>query len=133
MTMIAAAVIGSAVIGGAVSAYSSNKASKAAGKASDEQIAFSKEMADRSRDDINKFLPQATDARNEGFQQQMNFLNKTLPTTMDMFQQGNVGARAPNGSAAANRTDTASRNREVVLCRDLWGLCRWQNLHRNEI
>mgnify|MGYP003663245655 FL=1 len=93
MAFIAAAVIGSALVGGAVSAYSSNKASKAAGKASDEQIAFSKEMADRSRDDINKFLPQATDARNEGFQQQMNFLNKTLPTTMDMFQQGNVGAQ----------------------------------------
>lgn len=93
MSGIATAVVGSAVIGGIVSRNASKRAARSAEKSTDAQMNFMQKQADIGRADANKYMEQATEARNKGTQQSMDFLSSGLPTTMDFMQQGNVGAQ----------------------------------------
>lgn len=93
MSKIAAAVIGSAVIGGISSNIAANKAAGAAKDSTAAQLAHQERMYDKARDDINRLFPQATERRNQGFQQQMDFLSSAMPATMDIMQQGNMNAQ----------------------------------------
>ena len=90
---LAGAVVGSAIIGGISSRNASKKAANAARETSDAQLAYLKEAEDRARNDINTLFPQATDARNRGYQQTMDFLSQATPVTIDAMQQGNMNAQ----------------------------------------
>lgn len=90
---VAIGSIGSSVIGGIFSDRASSKAADTAQKTSDAQLAYTQEQSDQARGDINRLIPQATDRRNQGYQQQMNFLGQALPVTTNLAQQGNVGAQ----------------------------------------
>lgn len=93
MSGIAAAVAGSALIGGASSIISSNRASRTAGETRDAQIAYAERAEGRARRDANRLIPEATDARNQGLQNQIDFLSQAAPLSLNAFQQGNVGAQ----------------------------------------
>ena len=93
MSGIATAIAGSAIIGSIASNKASKRAAGAAENSTREQIEFMKEQADQARSEINKYIPMATQSRNQGFQRQADFLSSALPTTMGMMQQGNMGAQ----------------------------------------
>ena len=89
----AAASVGTAAIGAYQSNKASNKAAQTAQETSEAQLAYMRESENRARDDINRLYPQATERRNQGYQQQMDFLGSALPVTMDAMQQGNFNAQ----------------------------------------
>lgn len=107
MSGIAAAAItaGAAVVGGAMQARGARKAADTAGAASDRQLAYLKESEDRARNDINTLTPQAIDAAQQGYQNQLDLYKQSIPMTMDMFGQGNMNAQntiAGSAPQAAN-------------------------------
>jgi len=93
MSGIAAAVAGSAIIGAVASRSGSRRAADTAQKTSDEQLNYMAEQEGKARQDINKFIPAATQSRLAGTQQAMDLLSRSAPMTMDAFQQGNMGAQ----------------------------------------
>lgn len=93
MSGVATAIAGAAVVGAIASDKASSKASKTAQQTTDKQLAFQQDQADKARADINQLFPQATQRRNQGYQQSMDFLSSALPATLGFMQQGNVGAQ----------------------------------------
>ena len=87
------ASVGSSVLGAFTSDKASKRAAETAQQTSDAQLAYMRESEDRARADINRLFPQATERRNQGYQQQMDFLGSALPVTLDAMQQGNVNAQ----------------------------------------
>jgi len=90
---VAVATVGSSILGGISSRNASKRAAEAAKDSSAAQLALTREMAEKSRGAINNFIPQATNARNQGLQNQANFLSSALPATTDFMQQGNMNAQ----------------------------------------
>ena len=87
------ASVGSSLLGAYTSDKASKRAAQTAQETSEAQLAYMRESENRARDDINRLYPQATERRNQGYQQQMDFLGSALPVTMDAMQQGNYNAQ----------------------------------------
>ncbi len=90
---LAAAVVGSAVIGGVASNVATNKSSKAQSRATDKAIASTQEAAGQGRQDVTENMALAQQQANLGFQGGLNVFGQSAPAQMDVFQQGNLGAQ----------------------------------------
>lgn len=95
MSVIAAAIISSAVVGGISSNNASKKASKASGKATDGQLALGREsnamterMAKQAREDANRLFGQQETNTRAGVQAGLDLMGQTIPA---QFQQINAG------------------------------------------
>ena len=88
-----AAIGGSAILGGAVSAWSNKKASEASERGNNRAIAATSAATEQARDDINRLFPQAQARGQQGYQQALDVFGQSLPAQMDTFQQGNIGAQ----------------------------------------
>jgi len=89
----AAAIGGSALIG----AYSGNKASKdaarASGAASDAQIAETRRATEQARGDLFNLFPAAEANAQKGYQGALDVFGQFMPQQAQTFQQGNVAAQ----------------------------------------
>lgn len=90
---LAAAVVGSAVVGGVASNVASNKASSAQDRASQRASDTTTSMAAQGRADVTDNMALARQQANQGFQGGLNVFGQSAPAQMDVFQQGNLGAQ----------------------------------------
>lgn len=93
---VGAAIGGSAALG----AYSASQDRKSAEKSVEKQTAqrdksleFIERMQNQARDDIFELYPSAQESRQAGIESGLDLYSQALPTQMDAFQQGNVGAQ----------------------------------------
>lgn len=93
-------MLGAAALGGGASLYAANKDRKAAEKSVDKQtqqrqksLEFIERMQNQARDDIFELYPSAQESRQAGIESGLDLYSQALPTQMDAFQQGNVGAQ----------------------------------------
>ena len=101
MSVVAAAVIGSAVVGGIASNSASKKAAKASQAATDGQLTLGREsndltekMAEQARTDVNRLFGQSEGNKRAGIQAGLDLYGKTIPAQFDQMRQGNLNAQS---------------------------------------
>jgi hypothetical protein len=93
MSFLAAAVAGTAVVGGLVARNSTNKsinASEAAGERASEQL---NQSTAKAREDLFKLFPAAQQNTQQGYQGALDVFKQALPQQAGVFQAGNVAAQ----------------------------------------
>jgi hypothetical protein len=93
MSFLAAAVAGTAVVGGIVARNATNKsinASEAAGERASEQL---NQSTAKAREDLFKLFPAAQQNTQQGYQGALDVFKQTLPQQAGVFQAGNVAAQ----------------------------------------
>lgn len=93
MSGVATAIAGAAVVGAYASNKAADKAADSAQYSSDQSIAYMQQSEEKARKDIEELFPKAANARNERYQQGMDFYTSTVPESMDAVSQGNYNAQ----------------------------------------
>lgn len=101
MSGVTAAITGAAMIGSSIiNRNASRDASRASRQASEAELAFQAEQADRAREDVQNYIPAGMDMRNLRSQQAMDFLTQAMPLSTEAGMQGNQLAQAVGMMAA---------------------------------
>lgn len=96
MSVVAAAVIGSAAVG----AYSSNRAGKKAAEGTKKGLEQSNALAEQSRSNALSLYNQARTSGQRGLTNAFNFYKDAAQTKYQPFIQGNVAAQGAIGQGA---------------------------------
>jgi len=95
----AAAIIGSAVVGGIAATKSAKSARKAQEKGQERAQESVERAAAQAREDALRLFGEAGAQRLGGFQGAQNIFAGTVPQQFDIFQQGNIQAQQTAGLA----------------------------------
>ena len=93
MSVVAAAVIGSSIIGAVSGSKANKKALKSQERGQDQAIAATKEAAAQARKDAIPLYQSSQQNALKGFQGALDIFGQTVPAQMESFQAGNVGAQ----------------------------------------
>lgn len=93
MGMAAAVVGGSALLGGAASAWGNKKASEASERESRKARQATEAASGQARADVMSLFPSAQFSAQQGYQNALDMFKRSLPAQTQAFQQGNVGAQ----------------------------------------
>jgi len=90
---VAAAVVGSAVVG----AVSADKAAGKAAKGQDKALKASEAAAEQAREDVQRLFGEAAEQQTQGFSSAAEFLGGNIGAQVAPFQQGNIQAQEQVG------------------------------------
>lgn len=93
MSGVAAAIAGSAIVGGIVSDRASGRAADTAQRTSDAQLAYQEAQNEQARGDVTTGFSSARENQLMGAQRQLDMLSLAAPLALDARLAGNFGAQ----------------------------------------